>query len=88
MPYAWIEPHEFLAHGGVTVYHAYNDDDFNRRLLYHYTVDVTECRSAFDIRELVAYAADLPHDEILRRAIDGRDPVIMAALAALETEDY
>jgi hypothetical protein len=43
MPYKteWIEPDVFLEHNGVTIYYAYKNDDYGRRLEYWFCVEDT-----------------------------------------------
>lgn len=84
MPYAWIEPQIFLEHGGITIYHSYNDDDWNRRLEYWYTVDITGNTCDLDIRDLPEYDKALEHEEVLRRAIDRKSTILMDALKMLD----
>jgi hypothetical protein len=60
MPYRteWIEPEVFLTHKGITVYHCYNDDDFDDCLHYWYTTsDQDDHTCDFDVRELPTYHA-------------------------------
>lgn len=83
MPYVWVEPETFLEYSGVTIYHVYRNDNINDVRVYLYTVDITES-SAFDIRDLPEYEEALSHDEIFRRAVDRRSPVLQAALEALD----
>lgn len=85
MPYAWVDPDVVLEHSEVTIFYAYKEDDYNQRLSYWYTVDVGE-QSTFDIRDLPEYDPDLPHEDILCRAIDNKSPILMAELAKLEDE--
>jgi hypothetical protein len=35
----WVEPREFLTHNGVTVYHAYKDNDAEQPLTFWYTTN-------------------------------------------------
>lgn len=83
MPYVWVEPETFLEHNGVIIYHVYKNDNINDVRSCWYTIDITE-NSAFDIRDLPEYDDTLEHEEILRRAIDNKSPLLQAALDALE----
>lgn len=83
MPYVWVEPETFLEHNGVTIYHVYRNDNINDVRCYWYTVDITE-NTAFDIRDLPEYDGALSHEEVFKRAIDNKSPILQAALEALE----
>lgn len=69
MPYetTYVEPEVFLTHGGVTVWHAYDDDDLNQPYLYIFCLsgDDQEARYSasspeFDVRELPTYRPTHP----------------------------
>ena len=50
---SWVDPEVFLTHNGVTVYHAYRDDDVDQGALwYHFTLDCNSDDNSFDIRNL------------------------------------
>lgn len=83
MPYMWVEPEVFLEYGGVTIYHVYKNDNINDVRAYWYTVDVTECND-IDIRDLSEYNEELEHEEVFRRAIDNKSPILQEALDELD----
>lgn len=87
MPNSWVEPDIFLTYQGVTVYHAYKEDISEDRLFYWYQVDVTEQIPAFDIRDLPEYTPGLAHDEIFRRAIEHKSPLLLAELEKADLPD-
>ena len=84
MPYAWVEPIVLLEYAGVSIYHAYDDEDMNKPLFCWYTVDVTEEQPNLDIRDLPEYDPQLSHEEIFRRAIDNKSSILMEHLKTLE----
>lgn len=75
MPIGWIQPDLFLRHQGVAVYHVYRNDEYEQGPReYWFTTDKyggdynDPC--SFDVRELSTFAADKPHDKIIREAIE------------------
>ena len=49
----WVKPLVFLTHRDVTVYHAYEDDDFDQGACrYSYTTHSTTDEEHFDVRYL------------------------------------
>ena len=83
MPRGWVAPDLFLTHGGVNVYHCYDDDDYDQgHLTWWYTTDAGGDGSEFDVRDLPEYPkeghgklfwAPDPFDtiaDIIRAAID------------------
>lgn len=70
MPYKLvdIEPEVFVAHGGVTVYHAYKDGEVDRPLSFWYTTDIAEREERqFDVRDVapVVWAALRPAERVI-----------------------
>jgi len=62
MPYEskWVPPELFIEHKGVKVYHAYEDQDYEWKLTYHYAVGseddmLSEELIEFDVRDLPTY---------------------------------
>jgi hypothetical protein len=47
----WHNAEVFCEHHGVTIYHAYKDDDFDNRLFYWYALDPAADHE-FDVRDL------------------------------------
>lgn len=65
MPYqsTWVEPKELFYHMGVTVYHAYKDQEADQILEYHFAVGteddmLSENLIDFDVRELSTFQDD------------------------------
>lgn len=87
MPLRWTEPEVFLEYANVTIYHTYNDDDWERRLECWYTVDVAEDDGEFDIRDLPEFNEKLSHGDVLIQAIDNRSPILMEALRQVNGEN-
>lgn len=57
MPYTqeWVAPEVFMQHKGVTIYHTYDDGDFNNGpMKFWYTTceNDTEVKFHFDVRDL------------------------------------
>lgn len=73
MPYKreWVDPEVAVEHKGVKIYHAYDEQEFDERLSYWFSVD-TQGEFLFDIRDLKTKGDDGPEGraDILRRAID------------------
>jgi hypothetical protein len=55
-----VDPELFLSYKGVKIYHAYANDDWDNRLTYWYTTDVTERTPSFDVRDLKYWPKKLP----------------------------
>jgi hypothetical protein len=79
MPYKteWADRDVFLTHQGVTVYHAYDDGDFDDRLLYHFSVaQDEEGGGEFDVRDLPTFrgvsenSSELDVTEAIQQAIE------------------
>lgn len=73
MPYQTVfMPKEvFLTHQGLTVYHAYKDDDFDRPLSYWYSLDEADPAEDFDVRDLKTWDdADDDVEFAIKRAIE------------------
>ena len=68
MPYVWQEPELVVEHQGVSVYHVYQNDFGDQGAYeYHYTTDISEQASFFDIRDLMQYDINTDHIETLVR---------------------
>ena len=81
MPYRteWVEPEVFVEHQGIVIYHAYNDDQADQVLWFHYAVpgDSNPNGRQFDIRDLDCRGFDLNnrkhHEQIFKRAIERKE---------------
>ena len=81
MPYRteWVEPEVFVEHRGTVVYHAYEDQDADRPLWFHYALPDEDAPDGceFDISDLNCTGLDLKnrkhHKQILKRAIERKE---------------
>lgn len=89
MPYRteWVEPEIFLTHKGVTVWHCYKDDEYDRRLWFWFTV--TKDGREFDVRELKAYKRERWEADYADSTMEEHASVIKAAIESgeLKQED-
>jgi len=81
MPEAWVDPEIFMSYRGVDIYHVYKNDHVSDGVRSYWYG--TECSASddnefdpennpvFDVRELPSYRLDMPHEDIIKAAIDG-----------------
>lgn len=74
MPYEkhWVYPAMFLEHGGIRIYHCYEDDDVQERLIYWYTTsqEKDDREKDFEVRDLMYWNEDTAdHFEEAKRCI-------------------
>jgi hypothetical protein len=63
----------FLEHNGVTIYHAYKNDDYSQPYTQWYSLGPQDDAEEFDVRELPGYdpaANDSDHPRVIRLAIE------------------
>ncbi len=70
----WEPAGIFIEHNGVKVYHAYDDQDAEARLVFHFATGshdemVSEELEDFDVRDLATYQASPSHESAAYQAI-------------------
>jgi hypothetical protein len=72
MPYKreYIEREVCLKHNGVTIYHAYRDDDADWPLTYWYALSPEDDADEFDVRDLPEEHHRVIIEDTLKLAID------------------